>query len=820
MIPKNLIFIWLGSEIPLYGKTCINAFKKMNPEFNIILVHEPDLDNIKNQDVIDCFNEIKSDKPSIYKYMVERTYAKEHLSSSLSQKCTALSDALRFYLLNKYGGIYLDIDTFPVKPFDERLLSFSTGFMPKIYSSKTLYVDIFFMGFPQNCVVDEIGIKQYRIEIYDEKSLFFLFDKNAIHYITYDRTLIDALHSKYNALVNKFIDGKLSIGESILMKCFSEDYYIDHYKFKSYNENGLLSKKISYKKMNEWIQCQLQDKKPFIRNFTHFYDYDNYGQRLQCYALQKYIKINFNYDVYTYDKRNLSNQEKNNNMFFHAFERKCMNILDIDQFNLEKHYIDKIIIGGDQVLNIHENDRNCKDIYNYIVKNPKKNCFFYSGGIDYNGTINAKYIEKFSNKVFSFSTREHCINVESAQHIDPSFLLYDKWNKIAIQPKKCLNSKTYELEYIVKEGKCSCLKCYSDSNSITYIDENSGFKCPPDPREFLWLVKNCNVLHTNSFHGFVFGILFNIKKIICSTLQDNRILNLITLLDIKFDRNGNILNYEHIHENIIKEVNKAFNYFSHCFSYNAIQWCGYSNDKELHEKSTSGGICAELAKYMYKTGGVVYGGSFSDDFTKVKTICTKNINEYFLYLSKSKYNFCFMPNLKHIKNQLESNISVLYIGSPCQIHALYKYLRKNYKNLITVDFICRGYSSQSKLINFVRKIEEKYKMKVKGIDFRPNHKVDGIEVTLENSNIIKYDINVFNDFVFNTLDRCKNCRYLHGSISFSDITVSDFWENKNNKLCLNENFTPEYGCNKITINTFKGNVFFNEIKQQMNIQQI
>lgn len=36
---------------------------------------------------------------------------------------TAMSDALRFYLLDTYGGIYLDCDTFPVKPFDDRLLN-------------------------------------------------------------------------------------------------------------------------------------------------------------------------------------------------------------------------------------------------------------------------------------------------------------------------------------------------------------------------------------------------------------------------------------------------------------------------------------------------------------------------------------------------------------------------------------------------------------------------------------------------------------------------------------------------------------------------
>ena len=48
MIPKRLIFIWLGSEIPDYGRFCIENFKKVNPDFEIMLVHEPDIENIQN----------------------------------------------------------------------------------------------------------------------------------------------------------------------------------------------------------------------------------------------------------------------------------------------------------------------------------------------------------------------------------------------------------------------------------------------------------------------------------------------------------------------------------------------------------------------------------------------------------------------------------------------------------------------------------------------------------------------------------------------------------------------------------------------------
>lgn len=86
--------------------------------------------------------------PSIYSHLTTRQWAKEHLSSAIGQ-LTALSDALRFYLLNKYGGIYLDLDTFPVNPFDSHLLSYENGF---VVNYKPDRYDIFFIGMQAGCV--------------------------------------------------------------------------------------------------------------------------------------------------------------------------------------------------------------------------------------------------------------------------------------------------------------------------------------------------------------------------------------------------------------------------------------------------------------------------------------------------------------------------------------------------------------------------------------------------------------------------------------------------------------------------------------------
>lgn len=95
---------------------------------------------------------IHSENYNFYKYMVIRPWAKKHLISEVGY-ITAISDAFRFYLLNKYGGIYLDMDTFPVKPFDDKLLSYENGFT---INYKPNISDIFFIGMNKGCVDDKL----------------------------------------------------------------------------------------------------------------------------------------------------------------------------------------------------------------------------------------------------------------------------------------------------------------------------------------------------------------------------------------------------------------------------------------------------------------------------------------------------------------------------------------------------------------------------------------------------------------------------------------------------------------------------------------
>lgn len=130
MIQKNIFFIWLGNIIPKYVLLAVQAFKTANPSFKINFIHKTihDIENciIKN-DIDRCL--AISINIVLGKYAIPQHY-KRYLDNQKKiygnnvRFIQLLSDIFRIQLINSLGGIYLDCDTFPNKPFDNQLLEY------------------------------------------------------------------------------------------------------------------------------------------------------------------------------------------------------------------------------------------------------------------------------------------------------------------------------------------------------------------------------------------------------------------------------------------------------------------------------------------------------------------------------------------------------------------------------------------------------------------------------------------------------------------------------------------------------------------------
>lgn len=105
MIPKQIFFVWFGEEKPKYVDFSINAWKKMNPFFNVELIWEHDFYNVSNKDIRETWDLIHTKDTEYYK-LYYREWSKKNLHKTNIGRIICFSDCFRSYLLDKYGGIY------------------------------------------------------------------------------------------------------------------------------------------------------------------------------------------------------------------------------------------------------------------------------------------------------------------------------------------------------------------------------------------------------------------------------------------------------------------------------------------------------------------------------------------------------------------------------------------------------------------------------------------------------------------------------------------------------------------------------------------
>ncbi len=204
-------------------------------------------------------------------------------------------------------------------------------------------------------------------------------------------------------------------------------------------------------------------------------------------------------------------------------------------------------------------------------------------------------------------------------------------------------------------------------------------------------------------------------------------------------------------------------------------------DRDILNKSSSGGVFSVLAEYVLQNNGAVCGCVYDENLLP-KHICSESAEDVAL-MRKSKYAQSDIGTVyQDAKNRLKKGQQVLFTGTPCQIAALYSVLDKDYNNLITMDLVCHGTVSELMFKKFLEYLESKYKTNITDFDFR-SKKYGWKRYTMEFSkqsgqrkNIGKYNEFYFNAFISGNITRpnCFSCPFA-SPMRISDITVGDFW---------------------------------------------
>lgn len=119
----------------------------------------------------------------------------------------------------------------------------------------------------------------------------------------------------------------------------------------------------------------------------------------------------------------------------------------------------------------------------------------------------------------------------------------------------------------------------------------------------------------------------------------------------------------------------------------------YKNPNEdVRFNSSSGGFFTALAEKIIDEQGVVFGACFDSRWRVIHNYT--ETKEGLKAFRGSKYVQSFVgESFKQAEAFLKSGRKVLFTGTPCQISALHLFLRKDYDNLYTMDFVCHGVPS-------------------------------------------------------------------------------------------------------------------------------
>lgn len=200
---------------------------------------------------------------------------------------------------------------------------------------------------------------------------------------------------------------------------------------------------------------------------------------------------------------------------------------------------------------------------------------------------------------------------------------------------------------------------------------------------------------------------------------------------------------------------------------------GWAKTPEIREGASSGGLASELMNAFIRNGGEVCSCSFENgEFIFSIESQVENLKKY----AGSKYVKSNPEGIhREISSRLKIGKKVLFIGLPCQVAGLKKYVNSSLqKNLYTVDLICHGTPSTKVLEAFLKQYG--YGLgDIRDIRFRIKSR---IQITDQEKALGKEGImdtySIAFMYALCYTENCYHCLYAKPE-RVSDLTIGDSW---------------------------------------------
>ena len=434
---------------------------------------------------------------------------------------------------------------------------------------------------------------------------------------------------------------------------------------------------------------------------------------------------------------------------------------------------------------------------------------------------------------------------------DPTMLLTkEDWENLLQKPLTHKDGKPYLLCYLLTYNKvyvdfvrkyCSDngldLKLLVVSPELVGIAEDEVYA---GPLGFLEAVRGAETVMTDSFHGTIFSLLFQKDfhtfkrfKDGTSSSQNSRLENLLGKMGLT-DRyisesslrlSDRPIDYKEVGERVSQMRNDSLDYLREAlgkdYTRNQTAYVAYAKSVQERHEAASGGAASMIAKAFVEAGGVIYGCS-QEAGVQIRHVRVENV-EGIASLAGSKYVLSNTESVfAQVKDDLAAGRKVLFIGLPCQIAGIKKYVGATKEGLYTADLCCHGTPSQSLLREHIDSV---------GL----SSVADKVVFRTKEASGVKYVFRVYDingECVYDKPARkdwymtgfmsglflrecCYSCPYAKRERG-ADLTLADHWamgRSSNPEMILSK------GLSTILINTSKGKELFQMASQYLAYEE-
>lgn len=224
------------------------------------------------------------------------------------------------------------------------------------------------------------------------------------------------------------------------------------------------------------------------------------------------------------------------------------------------------------------------------------------------------------------------------------------------------------------------------------------------------------------------------------------------------------------------------------YSFKQQYFAAWNNDEAERNKSTSGGIGTALAKTAVSLGYAVCGAQFDDSFNVIhKLVQSESEIEHFRgskYLQSSTVGI-----YAAVVDYLKDGGKVLFIGTPCQVEAVKRYVPLQLTDyILTCEIVCHGVNSPKVWSDFKQCLQEDVGSSLQSYHFRSKSKgwqrpsgSPNLRVAYIFQNGKSVDIPAWkNQFHYwfgqhyMLRPSCSHCLYRKENRR-ADLTIADFW---------------------------------------------